>query len=294
MTRHWWTAAACMLAAGGAVAQDAADEDAVTLPTLSIESDGNAGFFGETFAQSAGAVMKTDTPILETPRSVSIVTQEEMQVRGARSVTQALQYTPGVFAGNYGLDNRGDWSLVRGFEPSTFLDGLQAQFGYYNGTRPETFLLDSVAVLKGPSGMLYGNGSVGGVINLNSKLPDPLAPNLVQLEVGSHDLFQANIDVGGDLAADGSLRYRLVALGRTANGQIDFTGDDARAVMPSLTWDARPCHLGHAPRPLAEDRDQPDDPVLLALRHALVGAPLRQRQPASARRLRRRARFRQV
>ena len=240
MTRHWWTAAACAMATTGAAAQETASENAMTLPTLRIEADDNAGFFGETFAQSAGAVMKTDTPILETPRSVSVVTQEEMQVRGARSVTQALQYTPGVFAGTYGLDNRGDWSLVRGFDPSTFLDGLQAQFGYYNGTRPETFLLDSVAVLKGPSGMLYGNGSVGGVINLNSKLPDPLAPNLVELEFGSHDLFQANLDVGGELAADGSLRYRLVALGRTANGQVDFTGDNARAVMPSLTWTPDP------------------------------------------------------
>ena len=215
-------------------------QETVDLPMLTVEGDANRGFFGETFAQSAAPVMKTDVPILETPRSVSIVTQQQMQARGARTVTQALQYTPGVFSGNYGLDNRGDWSLVRGFEPQTFQDGLQAQFGYYNGTKAEAFLLDSVAVLKGPSGMLYGNGSVGGVVNLSSKLPDPTAPNLVELEFGSHDLFQANLDMGGDLAADGRLRYRLVALGRTANGQVDFTGDDAQAVMPSLTWTPDP------------------------------------------------------
>ena len=119
-----------------ALRQGAAAQETVDLPTLTVEADANRGFFGETFAQSAAPVMKTDIPILETPRSVSVVTQEQMQVRGARTVTQALQYTPGVFSGNYGLDNRGDWSLVRGFEPTTFLDGLQAQFGYYNGTRP--------------------------------------------------------------------------------------------------------------------------------------------------------------
>ena len=184
--------------------------------------------------------MKTDVPILETPRSVSVVTQQQMQARGARNVTQALQYTPGVYLRE--LRPRQPRRLVAGarLRAATFHDGLQAQFGYYNGTKAEAFLLDSVAVLKGPSGMLYGNGSVGGVVNLSSKLPDPYAPNLVELEFGSHDLFQANLDMGGDLDADGRLRYRLVALGRTANGQVDFTGDDARAVMPSLTWTPDP------------------------------------------------------
>ena len=218
-----------------AFAQEIPD-DTTVLPTLTVETDADAGPYGEIFAQSAGSVMKTDTPILDTPRSVNVVTQRQMQDRGARTVTQALQYTPGVVAGTYGLDNRGDWALVRGFDPASYLDGMQAQFGYYNNTRPETFLLDGVSVLKGPAGMLYGNGAVGGIVNATSKLPDPLAPNIVQLEFGTNNLFQSSIDMGGDLAADGALRYRIVALGRSADGQIDYTKDDAAAIMPSLTW----------------------------------------------------------
>lgn len=232
------TVAFALLAAGGAQAQDTVEggADTLELSTLTVEADGASELFGQTFAESAGSVMKTDTPIVDTPRSVSVVTQQQMQDRGARTVTQALQYTPGVLAGGYGLDNRGDWALVRGFNPAAYLDGMQAQFSYYNNTKPETFLLDSIAVLKGPAGMLYGNGAVGGIVNATSKLPDPLAPNLVQLEVGSNNLFQSNLDVGGDLGADGTLRYRLVALGRDADGQIDYTSDDAMAIMPSLTW----------------------------------------------------------
>jgi iron complex outermembrane receptor protein len=179
MTRLWGTAAACALAAGTAMAQE------TQLPTLSVEASANAGFFGETFAQSAGSVMKTDTPILDTPRSVSVVTQQQIQDRGARNTTQALQYMPGVVAGFGGNENRGDWLKIRGFDPTIFLDGLQSYFGYYNNARPEPFLLDSIAVLKGPSGMLYGNGAVGGIVNEVSKLPDPAAPNIVQPEVGT-------------------------------------------------------------------------------------------------------------
>jgi iron complex outermembrane receptor protein len=210
----------------------AAAQETLALPTLTIEGEG--GFFGTSLAQSAESVMKTDVPILETPRSVSVVTQQQMQDRGVRSITQALQYTPGVMAGFGGNDARGDWLYVRGFQPTQFLDGLQSLFGYYNNVKPEPFLLDSVAVLKGPSGMLYGNGAVGGVVNAVSKLPDPLAPNIVELEFGTNDLFQANLDLGGDLGD--RLAYRIVALGRSADGPVDYSNDDARALMPSLTW----------------------------------------------------------
>lgn len=230
MRTIWRTSATCALIAGAATAQGA-----VELAPVLVETDGNAGFYGQTIAQSAGAAIKTDTPILDTPRSVSVVTQQQIQDRGARNITQALQYTPGVTAGTGGNDNRGDWLLVRGFEPTQFLDGLQSYFGYYNNARPEPFLLDSVAVLKGPAGMLYGNGAVGGVVNSTSKLPDPNAPNIVQLEFGSNSLFQSNLDVGGALG-DGKVAYRLVMLGRSADGQVDYSNDDARALMPSITW----------------------------------------------------------
>jgi len=233
MARLWGGAAIGALVAAAAAAQQA-ETDAMVLPTLSVEADANVGFYGEEIAQSATPVMKTDTPILETPRSVSIVTQQEMQDRGVRSVTEALQYTPGVMAGYGGNDARGDWILVRGFEPTKFLDGLQSTFGYYNNVKPEPFLLDSVAVLKGPSGMLYGNGAVGGIINAVSKLPDPLAPNIVELEFGTNDLFQANLDMGG--AFGDRLGWRLAALGRSADGPVDYSNDDAQALMPSLTW----------------------------------------------------------
>lgn len=232
------TASRLALGACAAVAADSAsaqETPTVDLPTLTIEASGE-GFYGPEFAETAEGVMKTDTPILETPRSVSVVTQAQMQDRGVRSLAQALQYTPGVVGGSFGNDNRGDWTLVRGFEPTIFLDGLQQYFGYYNNIRPEPFLLGSIQVLKGPSAMLYGNAGAGGIVNESSKLPDPLAPNIVEVTVGNDNYFQSAIDVGGALGADGKLLYRLVGLGRSADGIIDYSNDDAAAFMPSLTW----------------------------------------------------------
>jgi iron complex outermembrane receptor protein len=224
------------LVATGAGAQEAplADPGQTVLPALTVEA-GAVGLYGEEFATSAGGVMKSDTPILDTPRSVSVVTEKQMLERGARSLTEALQYTPGVVAGTGGNDNRSDWTRIRGFEPTVFLDGLQSYFGYYNNARPEPFLLGSISVLKGPSAMLYGNGAVGGIINESSKLPDPNAPNIVRLEVGSNSLFQSGIDMGGSFG-EGNFLYRLVGLGRVADGPVDYSNDDAVAFAPSLTW----------------------------------------------------------
>ncbi|MFT3972351.1 MAG: TonB-dependent siderophore receptor [Amaricoccus sp.] len=244
MGRNWWTAALCALVAGmagGARAQDAAADTAgeaagaaLALPTLTVEGTAATGFYGQTFAGTAAGVLKSDAPIAETPRSVSVVTQQQMQDRDVRSVADALQYTPGVTA-NGGNDNRGDWVQIRGFDPRVYLDGMQSFFGYYNNVRPEPFLLSSIEVLKGPSALQFGNGPVGGIVNETSKLPDPSAPNIVELTFGTQNLFQAGIDYNG-ASADGKLLYRLVGMGRTADGYVNFSNDDAQAFAPSVTW----------------------------------------------------------
>ncbi|WP_411353036.1 TonB-dependent receptor plug domain-containing protein (plasmid) [Leisingera aquaemixtae] len=103
---------------------------------------------------------------------------------------QALQYSAGIVGGQWGLDNRADWYLVRGFRASTLHDGLPARYGFYNDTKPEPFLLNSVEVLKGPASGLYGSGSVGGVVNTTSKTAAQDSENLLQLQAGSHDRKQ--------------------------------------------------------------------------------------------------------
>ena len=110
------------------------------------------------FAQAAGQVMKTDTPILETPRSVSVVTQQQMQDRGARSLTQALQYTPGVMAGTSATT-----TAATGRGPRLRADDLPrrdaVRISATTTTSGRSPSCSSVEVLKGPSAMLYGNGA---------------------------------------------------------------------------------------------------------------------------------------
>lgn len=223
-----------LLAASPAVAQD------IQLEPITVEDATGEGFFGEPVALETGSVMKTGQPILETPRSVSVVTSDEIQQRGAQDVEEALSYATGVVAGEYGLDNRSDWYLIRGFRPTTFHDGLQARYGFYNDTKPEPFLLDRIEILRGPASGLYGNSEVAGVVNTTSKTAAQDAPNIVQLQFGSHARKQIGLDFGGDANADGTLRYRFVGLLRDAEGQVDYSRDDALAFAPSITWQPTP------------------------------------------------------
>lgn len=217
-------------------AMPALAQEVIELEQITIEGQSSDGFFGETVATNSGTIMKTGDPIAETPRSVSVITEQQIQQRGARTVEDALKYTAGVTAGQWGLDARSDWSLVRGFSPTTLHDGLPARYGYYNDTTPEPFMLNSVSVLRGPASGLYGSGSVGGVVNTTSKTAAQDAPNLWQLQVGSFDRVQGALDVSGDLNESGTLRYRFVGVARDSKTQVDYSQDDVLALAPSITW----------------------------------------------------------
>ncbi len=189
-------------------------------------------------ARNAATATKTDTPLAETPQSVTVVTRDQILDQGATNLQDALTYAAGVRSDAYGLDSRSDSFLVRGSDASVYLDGLQLfSAGWYTATaRPDPYTLERLEVLRGPSGMLFGAGTAGGVINMVSKRPQTQAAREVGVQFGSWGRKQIQADLTGPLTADGDWSYRLVALQRKADTQVDYVPDDRTLVMPSLTW----------------------------------------------------------
>ncbi|GHD54264.1 ferrisiderophore receptor [Marinobacter persicus] len=187
-------------------------------------------------ANSSASGTKTNTPIDEIPQSISVVTRDQMRDQGANSIQEALRYTTGVGAEQYGFDSRGDWQSVRGGTPVIFLDGLQKTFGSYNNARTDPYLLERVEVIRGPSSVLYGQGNVGGLINLATKRPQAEQANELRLEVGNHSRKQAALDSTGKLNDDGSLLYRFIALGRDSDTQVKQVEDNRAVIAPAITW----------------------------------------------------------
>ncbi|CAM2006682.1 TonB-dependent siderophore receptor [Acanthopleuribacter pedis] len=187
-------------------------------------------------ADDAAGALKIETSLMETPLSVSVLTGQRLRDFNAQTVQDTLVYTAGVHAGAFGVDPRGDWSSIRGASPTIFVDGMQSLFGNYNNTRPNTFSLSQVEILKGPSSVIYGQGSTGGVINLVSKRPKAQTSRELWVSYGSFSRKQANVDFTGPLTENGKLLYRLVATAKDSDSQTDYVPDNALLVAPSITW----------------------------------------------------------
>ena len=155
---------------------------------------------------------KSDVPVVETARSVSVETSEQFYEKGATNLSQATSYMAGVTAETYGFSTRGDWMHARGLQLPRYRDSIQEVFGNYNNTRPELYTIEQVEVLRGPASVLYGEGSPAGIINYVSKTPKAETRHEVVAEYGSYDRKQLGFDSTGQLGSEKWL-YRLVAAG---------------------------------------------------------------------------------
>lgn len=196
------------------------------------------------YASNASSATKTDRPILETAQSISVVTADQIADRKVDRVEDAVAYTAGVRVGGSGLDPRFDMISVRGFETTIaadFLDGLrQPGSGWLSLYQTEAYNLERVEVLKGPSSVLYGQISPGGMVNRVSKRPSLQAKNEVQIQGGNYDRQQGQFDIGGKLDEDGDLLFRMVGVYRDAENYIEQLNNDVRLIAPSVTWQIDP------------------------------------------------------
>lgn len=182
----------------------------------------------------SGSAAKTETAILDTPQSIQVVTDQLILERRPASLTEALQNVSGVVDGG---SRRGgfEFPLIRGFDATTdvFLDGLRVESGISNMMH-EIQGLERVDVLKGPSSMLFGQGTPGGIINMLSKRPTRAAHALVELTGGGYDFYQGRVDAGTPLSA--TTAVRLNASYRSNDDFVDLVGKERVYIAPAFQW----------------------------------------------------------
>lgn len=228
----WCAGVALVVTAGGA----GAAEDTRTLPSVRVEDtvDDETGYA----PKNAATATKTDTPLMETPQSVTVITADQIREQASPNLQEAVRYSVGVRNELYGIDNRGDWVSIRGSDETTkLLDGMRLPLtGWYGVVRDEPYAFDRIEVLRGPSSIIAGANDPGGVINLVSKRPQQDAFHEVGMQLGNDNHKQFNADFAGPLKKDGALLYRLVALGKDSDTQIDHADEQRVLVAPSVTW----------------------------------------------------------
>ncbi|QZP33973.1 TonB-dependent siderophore receptor [Pseudomonas sp. DR48] len=187
-------------------------------------------------ATRTAAGTKTDTALVEAPRSISIATRQQMDDRNVQNLDDAVRYMPGIVASSYGSDTRADWLRVRGFEPTQFLDGLPLPKGVYANPKQETWNLERLALLRGPASSVYGQTPPGGLLDMVSRRPTAQDSHEIELQYGSDNQRQINFASTGKIDDAGQFLYSLNGVVRDSGTQIDHVDNKRYNIAPSLTW----------------------------------------------------------
>jgi len=183
---------------------------------------------------SAGSKMEVN--LLEVPQSITIVGRELLNDQGAYKLDDVLKNVAGVMPGGY--YEAWDYYRIRGFDASfnTYVDGLRGG----DGMNEETFGLESVEVMKGPSSTLYGQSALGGIVNVRSKQPGPDAFATLGFTGGSYGFLEPAVDAGTSLNKSHTVYVRLNLLYRPTDSFVDYVTRHRIYVAPALTWEITP------------------------------------------------------
>lgn len=173
---------------------------------------------------------KTPTATRDIPQTVTVLDRSLLQAQGATSFQDALRNVPGITIGGAEGGQIGNNINLRGFTARTdiFLDGFRDRGQYYR----DTFDLDSIEVLKGPSSMLFGRGSTGGAINQVSKQAtlDPLAE--VSATIGMDDRYRVTGDFDQPLSDSAAARVNV--FGQDNHSTRDVLYNKDAGIAPTL------------------------------------------------------------
>ncbi|WP_318481351.1 TonB-dependent siderophore receptor [Photobacterium leiognathi] len=189
-------------------------------------------------ADTNSTAMRMEMTQLETPGQVAVIDEQLIDEQRASTLGEVLKNDSSISEGSKSTNR--ERFYLRGFElgsSSGFLrDGVQ----HWSHYRQPVELLERVEVLKGPSGLLYGQSAPGGLINMVSKKPTYETQVNVSQDIGSNNHTRTVADVSGSLNADQTLRARAIIAKENKESwrtRFDGTSVDTDRVVGGLFVD---------------------------------------------------------
>ncbi|NUU02357.1 TonB-dependent siderophore receptor [Herbaspirillum robiniae] len=208
-----------------------ADAEPAALPEISVTSSTDAKSYKAT--SSSGAT-RTDTPLMEVPQSVRVMTAQQIEDVGAVRLADTVEYVSGITKLN---DFGGTWDNfgIRGFSSTDMgflINGFPGSRGY--NPRRDTATVERIEFLKGPASAIYGSSEPGGTINIVTKKPQFAQKSSAELSAGSGGLKRATLDTTGPLSEH--FAYRLNLMSEEGDTRNSMLGNRRSLVAPALTW----------------------------------------------------------
>ncbi|WP_144158644.1 TonB-dependent receptor [Paraburkholderia sp. BCC1885] len=200
-----------------------------TLPTIAVSGQAEQQDFQ---AERSTVGAKTPTALRDIPQTVTVINQAVLQSQGATSFQDALRNAPGVTIGAAEGGQIGNNVNLRGFtaQNDIYLDGFRDRNQYYR----DTFDLEEIEVLYGPSSMLFGRGSTGGVINQVSKKANLQESGDVSATVGTNDRYRTTVDLNHPLTDTSAIRIN--AFGQSLGSTRDVEKSKDYGVAPEVRF----------------------------------------------------------
>ena len=214
---------------------DTAAASSATAPPAKVQTMGSVNVTGSIIgnhydADSSSIGAKVPTALRDIPQSVVVVNRDLLDAQGVTSFQDALRNVPGITIGGAEGGQIGNNINLRGFTARTdiYMDGFRDPGQYYR----DLFDLSAIEVLKGPSSMMFGRGSTGGVINQVSKEPELKAFGTVSATVGTDDRYRTTADFNQPLSDTAAMRVNV--FGQDLHSTRDVTSNQDYGIAPSL------------------------------------------------------------
>jgi iron complex outermembrane recepter protein len=196
-----------------------------------VTGEGQRGYY----VPNASVGTRTNTPLRDIPQSIQVIPQQVIQEQQATRLNEVLKNVPGVVQGNRTPRDPLNLFRIRGFDANSdiLIDGLPDPTNLNIGFGAN---IERVEVLKGPASVLFGQGGLGGSVNLVTKRPLPDPFYFVEASAGNYDFYRGTIDISGPLNDSRSVSYRLNASAQTTESFIDFYELQQYLIAPVLTF----------------------------------------------------------
>ncbi|MBJ3817036.1 TonB-dependent siderophore receptor [Shimwellia pseudoproteus] len=201
--------------------------------TIVVNAESGQGLAAWTNSATKSAVAES-----KTPQVIDTVSQQEIEKRHPRSLNEILRYAPGVSTEMRGATTYMSEYKIRGFNAEhEYYNGLQLPYNVTGNTKAniDPLLIEQVDILKGPSSVLYGNASPGGLVNIQSKQPQATAATEFGFTTGTRNLREGYLDSTGPIEGS-DWRYRMIAKASAGDDQPHTRKSENYLLAPSLTW----------------------------------------------------------
>ena len=177
---------------------------------------------------------RTDTPIRDVPQSIQVVPQQVLEDRRVTRLEEALRNVSGVNPTSSSIGTFETYN-IRGFESTNIIrNGLRDSTN--SQVANEFANVERIEVLKGPAAVLFGQGSLGGLINITTKRPLREALYSVDFTAGNFNFYRGTLDLTGPLNSSRTVTYRLNFSYQNSDTFADFTEIERLFVAPVVSW----------------------------------------------------------